>query len=166
MTMQIIQRNPTDLKGYERNARTHSTTQVEQIAASIREFGFNNPILIDEADTIIAGHGRLAAALKLEMYTVPCIVLAHLTEAQRRAYILADNKIALGAGWSEQLLSLEISELMELDMDMSLTGFSEKEIDKLLDTGLGDVPAASDDGADTSLVTVTCPKCGFSHVVG
>ena len=102
--LEIVCKRVSDVRGYERNARTHSTEQIDQIAASIREFGFTNPLLVDENGGIIAGHGRLAAAQRLGLDGVPCIVLAHLTDAQRRAYILADNKLALNAGWDEELL--------------------------------------------------------------
>ena len=117
--MEIVSKRTADLKGYDRNARTHSDDQVAQIAASIREFGFNNPILVDETDTVIAGHGRLAAALRLGLDTVPVIVLRHLTDTQRRAYILADNKIALNAGWNQDLLRAELTDLLP-DMDLAL----------------------------------------------
>jgi DNA modification methylase len=117
---------------YARNARTHSDSQVAQIAASIREFGWTNPILVDGERGIIAGHGRLLAARKLGMAEVPVIELGHLTPAQRRAYVLADNKLALNAGWDEELLGLELAELRDLGFDLSLTGFDTDEIGKLL----------------------------------
>ena len=122
----------SDLIPYARNSRTHDEAQVAQIAGSIREFGFTNPILIDGDNGIIAGHGRVMAAQKLKMKEVPCIVLGHLTEAQRRAYIIADNKLALNAGWDEELLTLELSELREMDFDLSLTGFDGEEIERAL----------------------------------
>ena len=136
--MEIIHMRPAALRGYERNARTHSDEQVAQIAASIREFGFNNPILADETSTIIAGHGRQAAALRLGLDTVPVIVLAHLTPAQRRAYILADNKLAANAGWNKDLLRAELLELLP-DMDLALLGFSTADLQDLLidDAGPG-----------------------------
>ena len=136
--MEIIHMRPEALRGYDRNARTHSDEQVAQIAASIREFGFNNPILVDETSTIIAGHGRLAAALRLGLDTVPVIVLAHLTPAQRRAYILADNKLAANAGWNKDLLRAELLELLP-DMDLALLGFSTADLQDLLidDAGPG-----------------------------
>lgn len=136
--MEIIHMSPAALRGYDRNARTHSDEQVAQIAASIREFGFNNPILADETSTIIAGHGRLAAALRLGLDTVPVIVLAHLTPAQRRAYILADNKLAANAGWNKDLLRAELLELLP-DMDLALLGFSTADLQDLLidDAGPG-----------------------------
>ena len=119
------------LKPYEKNARTHSAEQVEQIARSMREFGFTNPILIDEQDRIIAGHGRLQAAQALRLAEVPVIILAGLTEAQRRALILADNKIALNSGWDLKLLSEELADLKLEGFDLTLTGFSLEEIDAM-----------------------------------
>ena len=117
-----------------RNARTHPKRQLEQIAASIREFGFANPILVDDDGTIIAGHGRLLAAKALGMTEVPTIVLRHLSEAQKRALRIADNRIALGAGWDLDLLKLELGELavLDVDLDLALTGFSSGEIDVIL----------------------------------
>lgn len=117
---------------YANNSRTHSDEQVAQIAASIREFGFTNPVLIDNDDGIIAGHGRVLAARKLGLEQVPCIRLGHLTEAQRRAYIIADNKLALNAGWDEELLAIELSSLREIDFDLGLMGFNAEEIEAAL----------------------------------
>jgi DNA modification methylase len=117
---------------YARNSRTHSDAQVSQIAGSIREFGFTNPVLVDADNGIIAGHGRVMAAGKLGLGKVPCIRLGHLTETQRRAYVIADNKLALNAGWDEELLGLELSELSTLDFDMGLIGFSEDELASIL----------------------------------
>ena len=116
---------------YARNSRTHSDAQVAQIAASIKEFGFTNPILIDEQGGIIAGHGRVLAAQKLNLTEVPAIELAHLSETQKRAYVIADNKLALNAGWDDELLRLEFAELEEAGFDLELTGFSLEEIDGL-----------------------------------
>lgn len=123
-----------------RNARTHSKAQIGQIAASIREFGFNNPVLVDEHLGIIAGHGRVQAAKVLGWSEVPVIELRHLNEAQRRAYILADNRLAEKAGWDTELLALELGELAGLDLgfDLTLTGFETGEIDALIHTGLED----------------------------
>ena len=112
-----------DLIPYARNSRTHSEEQVSQIAGSIREFGFTNPVLIDKDGTIVAGHGRVMAARKLEMDKVPCIRLGHLTPAQIRAYVIADNKLALNAGWDEQMLKSEIESIREDGIDLGLTGF-------------------------------------------
>jgi ParB-like chromosome segregation protein Spo0J len=120
---------------YVRNPRTHSEAQVAEIAASIRAFGFTNPILIDGDNGIIAGHGRLLAARKLGMQEVPVIELAGLSETEKRAYIIADNKLALNAGWDRDLLSLELGELDSLGFDLALTGFSGDELAGLLNLG-------------------------------
>ena len=129
--MEIIYKKVDDLIPYINNSRTHSEEQVNQICASINEFGFTNPLLIDEKDNIIAGHGRLLASKKLKMEEVPCIVLEGLTEAQKKAYIIADNKMALNAGWDEELLKIELENLKELDFDLELTGFNVDELDEL-----------------------------------
>ena len=129
---QQIERVPLEaLVPYARNSRTHSEAQVAQIAASIREFGFTNPVLIDKDGGIIAGHGRVMAARKLGLKDVPCIALGHLTAAQRKAYIIADNRLALNAGWDEEMLRLELSELADAGFDLELTGFTQEEIDAL-----------------------------------
>jgi len=117
-----------DLVPYARNSRTHSEEQVTQIASSIREFGFTNPVIIDNKNNIIAGHGRVLAAKKLGIDEVPCVVVTGWTEAQKKAYVIADNKLALNAGWDEKMLSLEFDELQELGFDLELTGFSGDEI--------------------------------------
>lgn len=117
---------------YARNSRTHSEEQVAQIAGSIREFGFTNPVLIDSEGTIVAGHGRVMAARKLGLDSVPCLRLGHLTPTQIRAYVIADNKLALNAGWDEQLLKTEIESLKGEGFDIDLIGFSEEELDGLL----------------------------------
>lgn len=118
---------------YVANSRTHSDAQVAQIAASIKEFGWTNPILIDGENTIIAGHGRLLAARKLGMADVPVIRIDHLTKAQQRALVIADNKLALNAGWNDDLLKLELKELDDLKFDLTLTGFDLEELAKLFD---------------------------------
>jgi len=117
---------------YARNARTHSEAQIAEIAGSIREFGFTNPVLISEDDTLIAGHGRVLAARLLAMETVPSIVLTGLSESQRRALVLADNRIALNAGWDESLLALELTDLKEAGYDLGIMGFEDGELDRLL----------------------------------
>ena len=117
---------------YARNARTHSDAQVAQIAASIREFGFTNPILVDTSDGIIAGHGRLLAARKLKLDQVPVIVLDHLSETQKRAYIVADNKLAENAGWDDELLQIELAALQQDGFDLDLLGFNDSELAGLL----------------------------------
>ena len=125
---------------YSRNARTHSAEQVSRIAASIVEFGFTNPLLVGEDGVIIAGHGRFAAACKLELTHVPVVVIDHLTPTQRKAYILADNRLALDAGWDQEMLALEMAELSDAGFDLELTGFSDDELDDML----RDVVDASD----------------------
>lgn len=112
-----------DLIPYINNSRTHSESQIKQIAASIREFGFTNPILIDEGGSVIAGHGRLVAAELLKLNQVPTITLKGLTEAQRKAYVIADNKLALNSGWDDELLKTEIETLKNLDFDVSILGW-------------------------------------------
>lgn len=116
------------LTPYARNSRTHSPQQVKQIAASIKEFGFTNPVLIDEGNGIIAGHGRVMAAEHLQLTEVPCIRLEYLTEIQKKAYVIADNKLALNAGWSEEMLSLELADLNAVGFEMSLLGFESEEL--------------------------------------
>lgn len=137
-----------DLIPYAMNSRTHSDTQVDQVAASIKEFGFTNPILVDDLNVIIAGHGRLMAAKKLGLHEVPTITLGNLTEAQRKAYVIADNKLALNAGWDDQALQAELERLQELDFDLELTGFDADELAKLLEPeqveGLTDEDAVPD----------------------
>jgi ParB-like chromosome segregation protein Spo0J len=118
---------------YIANARTHSEEQIAKVAASIIEFGFTNPILVDGKDGIIAGHCRLAAARKIGMANVPVVVLEHLSDAQRRAYILADNQLALGSEWNSEVLAAELERLSEDDFDMDLIGFSDDELADLLD---------------------------------
>ncbi|MFD1156564.1 ParB N-terminal domain-containing protein [Roseovarius aestuarii] len=124
-----------DLTPWARNARTHSKKQIRQIAESIEAFGFTNPVLIDERRTILAGHGRVAAANELGMREVPCLRLDHMSADEKRAYVLADNKLALNAGWNEDLLAAELGALMsaDLDFDVSITGFSIPEIDGVLE---------------------------------
>jgi ParB-like chromosome segregation protein Spo0J len=117
---------------WARNPRTHSDAQIAQIAASIAEFGFNNPILVDTKAGIIAGHGRLHAARKLGLKEVPVIVLDHLTEAQKRAFIIADNQLALNAGWDEELLRVELAILQAEDFNLDLIGFEDDELARLL----------------------------------
>ena len=134
----MVFRPVADLVPYARNARTHSDGQVARIAGSIREFGFNNPVLVDGANGIIAGHGRVLAARRLGLDRVPVIELAHLTEAQKRAYVLADNRLAEQAGWDSDLLALELADLGELGVDLAGLGFEGMELDALLGHGAAD----------------------------
>lgn len=133
MTLKIEQRAVSDLIPYAANSRTHSDAQVAQIAASIREFGWTNPILIDGEGTIIAGHGRLLAARKLGMEEVPAIVLDHLTKAQQRALVIADNQLALNAGWDMEMLKAEVEALNFDGFDLDILGFDQGELSRLLD---------------------------------
>ena len=131
--MKIETRKVAELIPYVNNSRTHSDEQVAQIAASIKEFGWTNPILIDEQNSIIAGHGRLMAARKLGMDKIPCVEVKNLTEAQKKALIIADNKLALNAGWDNDLLKLELENLKELGFELDLLGFSAEELENLFD---------------------------------
>lgn len=132
-----------DLIPYARNSRTHSDKQVAKIASSIKEFGFLNPVIVDGSNGIIAGHGRIMAAQKLGIEEVPTVEAAHLTEAQKRAYIIADNRLALDAGWDDEMLRVELKELDDLDFDLSLTGFDDLEIEGFLPSELPDGDAES-----------------------
>lgn len=137
-----------ELIPYTRNARTHSSAQISQIAASIKEFGFLAPIVIAEDNTILCGHGRFYAAQKLGLKKIPCVKESHLTEAQKRAYIIADNKLSINAGWDDELLAVELSDLQGEGVDLSITGFDEKELADLFDDkSKSDV---EDDGYDLS----------------
>jgi len=120
-----------DLIPYANNSRVHSDEQVNQIAASIKEFGFLNPIIVDGGNGIIAGHGRVMAANRLGIKELPCVDASHLTEAQKKAYVIADNKLALNSEWDDEILRIEFDALKELDFDLELTGFSLDEIDGL-----------------------------------
>lgn len=152
---------------YARNSRTHSPEQVAQIAASIREFGFTNPVLIDPAGTIIAGHGRVMAAAQLGLAKVPCIRLAHLTDAQRRAYVIADNKLAEQAGWDMATLARELEDLMEGQFDIDLLGFGADELAGLLGRTEVDSKEQAQSGGTTEInpddyhMQHQCPRCGF-----
>ena len=151
--MKIEQRKIEALIPYVNNSRTHSDEQVAQIAASVREFGWTNPILVDGQNGIIAGHGRLAAARKLGLAEVPVIVLDHLSDAQKKALVIADNKLASNAGWDDEMLRLEPGDLQEMGFDATLTGFSTDELDALLNVVEGtdgltdedDVPEAPEE---------------------
>ena len=143
---QIVERNITSLNPYAANARTHSKQQVKQIAASLERFGFTNPVLISDEGEIIAGHGRVEAAKSLGWKAVPTIALSHLSATERRAYVLADNKLALNAGWDRDVLAIELQALVDLDFEVELTGFSLAEIDLVLD----EASDADPDGIDAA----------------
>ena len=125
-------RNVADLIPYVNNSRVHSDEQVLQICSSIREFGFTNPVLIDEENGVIAGHGRLMAAKKLDMEKVPCIILAGLSEAQKKAYVIADNQLALTSTWNMEVLALEVEALQAEDFNLNILGFSDEELNNLV----------------------------------
>lgn len=162
-----IQQFPVDrLIPYARNARTHSDAQVAQIAGSIAEFGFVNPILIGEDGVIVAGHGRLLAAQRLGMKDVPVIVLGHLTETQRRALVIADNRIALNAGWDEEMLKLELTDLDGLDFNMDLLGFSDDELDAMLDGGEGETEGLTEEDAVPEIEEKAISKIGDLWILG
>ena len=163
--MKIEQIPTDDLIPYARNTRTHSPEQVAQIAGSIREFGFTNPVLIDAENGIIAGHGRVMAASKLGLAKVPCIRLAHLTDTQKRAYIIADNKLALNAGWDEEMLGLELADLREADFDLDVLGFDNFAIEQFLNPPERNEEAPESSGGEIDVdgmqMECACPKCGF-----
>lgn len=149
---------------YAKNARTHSDEQVAQIAGSIKEFGFNNPVLVDKEGSIIAGHGRLMAARKLGMDKVPVVELDHLTEAQRKAYVLADNRIALNSGWDTSMLSLELQDLKD-DIDLSLLGFDPDELDQLLNP-IEETEGLTDEDAVPETPVEPKTKLGDIYILG
>jgi ParB-like chromosome segregation protein Spo0J len=160
--IKIVYKKTADLIPYARNSRTHDESQIAQIAASIKEFGFTNPVLIDGTNGIIAGHGRVMAAQKLGEEKVPTIELAHLSEHQKRAYIIADNKLALNSGWDEQMLALEISDLKDAKYDLNLLGFSIEDIDKIIEEVNFDPATEEEQGKLDELDPkwVDCPHCG------
>jgi len=149
---------------YAKNARTHSDEQVAQIAGSIKEFGFNNPVLVDKENSVIAGHGRLMAARKLGMDKVPVVELEHLTESQRKAYVLADNRIALNSGWDTSMLSLELQDLKD-DIDLSLLGFDPDELDALLNP-IEETEGLTDEDAVPDVPDEPKTKLGDIYILG
>lgn len=158
--MKIENKNINDLIPYANNAREHSQDQIIQIASSIKEFGFNNPILIDEQNGVIAGHGRLEAAKMLKIDEVPTICLTHLNDKQRKAFILADNRIAINSTWNTDLLTLELENLKD-DFDLNLLGFNEDEVNALTDPEF--LPATEDEQGKLDELDpkwIDCPHCG------
>jgi len=149
---------------YAKNARTHSDEQVAQLAGSIKEFGFNNPVLVDKDNSVIAGHGRLMAARKLGMDKVPVVELDHLTESQRKAYVLADNRIALNSGWDTSMLSLELQDLKD-DIDLSLLGFDPDELDALLNP-IEETEGLTDEDAVPDVPDEPKTKLGDIYILG
>ncbi len=155
-----VEQWPIDrLVPYAKNSRTHSDAQVAQIAASIKEWGFTAAVLVDEDGGIIAGHGRLMAARKLGMTEVPVMVAAGWSDAQKRAYVIADNKLALNAGWDNELLALELADIQGLGFDVELTGFSDEEIKALQPPDFSPGTEEDQSNLDQKALT-TCPACG------
>jgi ParB-like chromosome segregation protein Spo0J len=144
MTIEV--RPAATLRPYARNARTHSKKQIRQIANSIERFGFTNPVLISDDNEIIAGHGRVEAAKLLGIKEVPTVRLSHLNEAQRRAYVLADNKLALNAGWDREMLGIELQTLIDLEFDIEITGFSLAEVDLVIEEAKESSPGGPSEG--------------------
>ena len=155
--LSVIMRGLESLIPYARNARTHSDEQVAQIAGSIKEFGFNDPIAVDADGVIIEGHGRVMAARKLGLVEVPVIVLGHMSESQKRAYILAHNKIALNAGWDEDMLKAELDALAAESFELTLAGWSEQELSEVLKAGNGSDSGKSDGLSDTYTQNIKAP---------
>jgi hypothetical protein len=160
----------TRLRPYPGNARVHSKKQIRQIANSIQRFGFTNPVLISDDDEIVAGHGRVEAAKLLGMESVPTLRLSHLDAAQRRAYVIADNKLALNAGWDRKLLAMELQALVDLDFNVEITGFSLAEIDFVLDEAQDSSPDP-DQAADNTIPPLAdavsaVTRCGDLWLVG
>jgi DNA modification methylase len=162
--MEIEYHNTSDLIPYARNSRTHSDKQVLQIASSIKEFGFTNPVLIDDDNGIIAGHGRVMAANKLGIKDIPCVKLSHLTPEQKRAYIIADNKLALNSGWDNELLAIEFLDLKESGFDLELTGFTLDEINALTPEEIPPGLTDEDDAPEVPVDPVT--KLGDVWICG
>ena len=148
-----------DLIPYCRNSREHSDEQVLQIASSLKEFGFINPVLIDEAGTIIAGHGRVRAAAKIKMTEVPCIRLSHLSDTQKRAYVIIDNQLGLNATWNWDMLAVEVEELMEKGYGSNCLGFSDEQLMELIGTPNAPPEISPDDEQGKPKEDVICPKC-------
>lgn len=166
MPDQLERRPISELVPYARNARTHSDAQIVQIRASIREFGFINPVLIDAAGNIIAGHGRVLAAQAEGMTEVPCVLVEHLSDTQRRAYILADNRLAEMSGWDLDMVAIELGDIRDAGLDLTLTGFTEADLElespgkSVADEKPENSEIDPDDFADENF-KCTCPRCGF-----
>ena len=160
--MQVKQVKVESLIPYARNSRTHSDAQVAQIAASIKEFGWTNPILVDGTNGIIAGHGRLLAARKLGYTEVPVIELENMTDSQKKAYVIADNQLAMNAGWDTSMLTLELGDLKEAGFSLDILGFNEQEIKTIMQEINFDAGSEEDQGKLDQLDPkwICCPHCG------
>jgi ParB-like chromosome segregation protein Spo0J len=156
----IERRKISDLIPYARNARTHSDNQIAQIAASMKEWGWTNPVLIDEDGGIIAGHGRVLAAQKLNIPDVPTMTATGWSDAKKQAYILADNQLALNAGWDMDMLKLELTELDDLDFDLDLIGFDENGLAAIMFDGNFEPGSEDDQGQLDEKKPIQCPECG------
>ena len=154
--LKIEYKKVDDLLPYARNARTHSEEQITQLASSIKEFGFNNPVAIDSDNMILCGHGRVMAAKKLGLDVVPTVSLSHLSDIQKKAYILADNKMALNSDWDNELLKLELQELKLEGLDLDLTGFSDTDLDFLNEEEENTDLDVLDDFSTTYNITIEC----------
>jgi len=157
--LEIVYKDPQELTAYEMNSRQHSDEQVEQIAASIMEFGFTNPVLIDKASGIIAGHGRVLAAIKLQHEFIPTITLDDLSDEQKKAYVIADNQLAMNATWDKDILKLELDALQAAGFDLGIVGFDEAELADLM---FDEPPPKDFKEFDEDIATDhKCPKCGY-----
>lgn len=165
----LIHVPPVALTPYARNAKKHSDEQVAKIAASIRDLGFRAPVIIDGNNGIIAGHGRVLAALRLGLKTVPCIDASDMSEVQKRAYVIADNRLSEDAPWDDAILGSEMRDLSNLGVDLTLTGFDVPELDGILNTvtsnlGTGGVSSGGGSGGSGSAPPCACPNCGRRFV--
>ncbi|MGL5124528.1 MAG: ParB/Srx family N-terminal domain-containing protein [Fusobacteriaceae bacterium] len=168
--MEIVIKKLNDLKQYKRNAKLHPEWQIEQIKKSIEKFGFNDPIAIDEKNVIIEGHGRFLACKMLGMDMIPVIILNHLTVQEKKAYIIAHNKINMNTGFDDDILKMEIEDLKEFDFDLDLTGITDFEIDNLLEDKENDTLELedyeeTDAGNSKKINGLVCPECGSRHNV-
>lgn len=164
MKLKIEYRKVSDLLPYARNARTHSDAQVSQLAASIKEFGFNNPVAVDGDGMILCGHGRVMAAQKLGMTEIPTVCLSHLSDTQKKAYILADNKLALNAGWDNDMLKVELEDLKFSNFDLDLVGFSTEELDEIMNQD--EEPEVEDDDYTVAVPQEPKAKSGEVYILG
>lgn len=164
MKLKIEYRKVSELLPYARNARTHSDAQVSQLAASIKEFGFNNPVAIDADGMILCGHGRVMAAQKLGLTEVPTVCLSHLSSTQKKAYILADNKLALNAGWDNDMLKVELEDLKFSNFDLDLVGFSTEELDEIMNQD--EEPEVEDDDYTVTVPQEPKAKLGEIYILG
>lgn len=156
--LQVVHRRVSDLTAYPKNARQHSPKQIASLAENIKTLGWTNPVIIDEHNMTLCGHGRLAAARRLGMQEVPCIVLEGLTETQKKTLVISDNQLGLTSTWNEELLAMELGELHEDGVSLDMVGFDAKMLEKLLG-GVGELPPDEPKGERQP---VRCPECGHS----